>query len=167
MTSEQRSQIRITNAVRVDKGARQAFGRGGARSAQRRGGGVMSPLDEWRERYNRRIRSTQWKNLKRDLIRLRGNQCERCAGVTALELHHKTYERLGFEQPSDLELLCYDCHRAADEERAAASRARAALKRYASGLDTYATKKYGEYWDGRDLEAISEEFDRWLERQGE
>ena len=34
-----------------------------------------------------------------------------------MEVHHKTYERLGKERRSDLEVLCPRCHRIADRER--------------------------------------------------
>ena len=49
-----------------------------------------------------------------------------------LELHHKTYKRLGRELPKDLLLLCSACHPAADKRRARNGRARSkrALKRW-------------------------------------
>ena len=38
--------------------------------------------------------------------------CERCGDQTAeLELHHRHYDTLGFEEIDDLEVLCGDCHR--------------------------------------------------------
>lgn len=36
--------------------------------------------------------------------------CERCGSKRGLEVHHKTYERLGREWDQDLEVLCDDCH---------------------------------------------------------
>jgi 5-methylcytosine-specific restriction endonuclease McrA len=121
-------------------------------------------MDSWHKTYNARIKSAQWKNMKRDLIRMRGQKCEKCGSCTMLELHHKTYERLGKELTSDLELLCFSCHRKADQIRAAAGRARSAAALFEAGLDTYAEKKYGEDWaDHLDHENISDEFDEWLE----
>jgi hypothetical protein len=38
-----------------------------------------------------------------------------------LEVHHRTYARLGFEQPDDLIALCHDCHQ--DHHRALVLRA--------------------------------------------
>ena len=35
--------------------------------------------------------------------------CRAC-GATTVDLHHKTYERLGCELLSDLQALCRDCH---------------------------------------------------------
>jgi 5-methylcytosine-specific restriction endonuclease McrA len=37
-------------------------------------------------------------------------KCERC-GNFGSELHHRKYERLGRERPTDLEWLCAECHR--------------------------------------------------------
>jgi hypothetical protein len=38
--------------------------------------------------------------------------------------------------------------------------------RYSRGLETYASKKYGDDWDSYgDSRDIAEEFDAWLERQ--
>lgn len=40
-------------------------------------------------------------------------RCQSCgARNTVLDVHHKTYERLGFESAEDLEVLCRDCHEA-------------------------------------------------------
>ena len=73
--------------------------------------------------YNRHIGSTDWERLKREIIKQRGNRCERCGDVSAyLELHHKHYHSLGIEQPEDVELLCPKCHKGADEARRAARR---------------------------------------------
>jgi 5-methylcytosine-specific restriction endonuclease McrA len=119
-----------------------------------------------RERYEQRINSAQWRNMRRDFMRLRGPHCERCQSGHRLELHHKTYERLGKERTSDLELLCHDCHLKADQQREQQTIERGLAARYEAGLDTYATKKYGEdsgYWP----EYVAEEFDAWLERKGD
>ena len=73
--------------------------------------------------YNCHLGSTEWERFKREIIKQRGNRCERCGHVSAyLELHHKHYHSLGIEQPEDVELLCPKCHRGADEARAAKSR---------------------------------------------
>jgi 5-methylcytosine-specific restriction endonuclease McrA len=36
--------------------------------------------------------------------------CERCGGQDALQVHHRTYERLGAELDEDFEVLCRRCH---------------------------------------------------------
>jgi 5-methylcytosine-specific restriction endonuclease McrA len=70
------------------------------------------------DRYQERISGAQWKSLKGEIIEQRGNRCERCgAENVSLALHHLHYRSLGNEQPEDVELLCRECHTAADESR--------------------------------------------------
>lgn len=74
--------------------------------------------NDFSDRYQQRIASADWKELKRVVISERGARCERCACEDrTLALHHKHYRSLGRELPDDLELLCSDCHKVADEER--------------------------------------------------
>jgi 5-methylcytosine-specific restriction endonuclease McrA len=102
------------------------------------------------------------------VIKLRGAKCERCGRAGDLELHHKTYERLGNERFSDLELLCNPCHGEADRVREAKVQATRARARHNRALDTYASKKYGDEWQDRwDCDDLEEEFERWLERKEE
>src|SRR5262249_18432495 len=76
------------------------------------------------DRYQQRISSAQWKNLKREIIKQRGNRCEHCGQESAsLE---------GSERPEDVELLCPECHTRADEARAAAFRQSDALTKWLS-----------------------------------
>jgi hypothetical protein len=56
---------------------------------------VQSP--EWRARRNRALVRAGW-------------CCERCQSRRTLQVHHKTYERLGCEWDQDLEVLCANCH---------------------------------------------------------
>lgn len=58
------------------------------------------------------LRSPWWTGRKAAVIRYRGYRCERCgaAPFRGLQLHHRTYERLGRELPADVELLCKPCH---------------------------------------------------------
>jgi hypothetical protein len=44
------------------------------------------------------------------MLRLAHYRCERCGAKRTLEVHHRTYERLGRERDADLEVLCGDCH---------------------------------------------------------
>ena len=71
----------------------------------------------WQSRYRHHLRSRQWHDLKWQVVRLRGRQCERCGVRYGLSLHHKHYKTLGAERPSDVELLCAWCHYAADRQR--------------------------------------------------
>jgi len=119
--------------------------------------------DGWHAKYQAHIRSAKWRNMRNDMLRLRNNRCERCTSQYNLELHHKTYERLGRELIADLELLCHRCHEQADIERATQGRIRSAQARYYAALNTYATKKYGDDWVSWGDDGIAEEFNQWIE----
>ena len=46
--------------------------------------------------------------------------CELCyteRPILGFDVHHLTYERLGRELLSDLQVLCHDCHKIADKRR--------------------------------------------------
>lgn len=52
----------------------------------------------WRTTRNRALVRAHWR-------------CSKCPAARGLEVHHLTYERLGLERDSDLEVLCATCHR--------------------------------------------------------
>ena len=56
--------------------------------------------------YEAYLRSPEWAAKKRCLFQRRGRRCERCGSGRRIEVHHKTYERLGCELEEDLEVLC-------------------------------------------------------------
>lgn len=90
-----------------------------------------------------------------------GHKCERCEATKNLEVHHKHYETLFKEAPEDLEVLCIPCHARADELRRHRSRRKA-------GMNTWASKKYGEDWQNLgDSDLIAERFDDWAERRND
>lgn len=106
-------------------------------------------------RYERYLRTPKWHTTRAAAIRRAGGKCQRCGAVEGLEVHHRTYARLGRERPEDLVVLCRRCHGGAHD-----------AQRYERGLDTYGYKKYGEHWDEwPGYERVAEEFDAWLERQ--
>jgi 5-methylcytosine-specific restriction endonuclease McrA len=113
--------------------------------------------------YRQRITGPEWLALRRRLLAAAGYRCQRCwdSGVT-LQLHHKTYDRLGHEVDEDFEVLCIPCHKSADEERAEEVEAR----RYYARLNGWATKVYGEGWDRGGVDRtrqIAQEFAGWLD----
>lgn len=66
-----------------------------------------------KEKYYTYLKSKEWKELKIDLLQLRGCNCERCGvkkAANILHIHHKTYARLYNELMADLEILCSKCH---------------------------------------------------------
>lgn len=114
------------------------------------------------EKYKTYMGSAAWAKKKLEAINRAHCRCNRCGSWYYLEVHHKTYDRLGDELPSDLEVLCKSCHVIADGERAAQTSARA----YSSGLDAWATKVYGED-ENRWPNDVEDRFDRWLEKKAD
>jgi hypothetical protein len=49
-----------------------------------------------------------------------GHRCQVCDADMHLDVHHRTYDRFGHEDPGDLTVLCRDCHRLYHERKKAA-----------------------------------------------
>lgn len=65
----------------------------------------------WRQtKYSEYLKSSHWTLFKFNIFAKRGMRCERCASTKDINLHHKTYERIGREKPEDVEVLCRMCH---------------------------------------------------------
>jgi 5-methylcytosine-specific restriction endonuclease McrA len=64
-----------------------------------------------KDEYASYLETDGW-HARRDAARRRaGDRCQLCnTAHGALEVHHRTYERVGAEQPMDLTALCADCH---------------------------------------------------------
>lgn len=67
-------------------------------------------------KYHEYITSRDWRENPARLAELEasGFRCRLCnddGSESALEVHHRTYENLGNEQPGDLTTLCHSCHR--------------------------------------------------------
>src|SRR6266581_4708000 len=97
------------------------------------------------------MKTAKWKKKRKAKLDQAGRRCEQCGSVTGgMDVHHKTYDRLGNERLEDLVVLCVRCHEIEDEHRAAEAKKRSANALddaiFESGLDTYATKKYGDGW---------------------
>jgi hypothetical protein len=61
--------------------------------------------------YSNYLKSSHWKDIRERQIREVGYECGACPSRVALQLHHKTYQRLGAELVTDLEWLCDLCHK--------------------------------------------------------
>lgn len=112
--------------------------------------------------YRDVLDSPRWQALRERLIAERDNACASCAVVKPardLQLHHKTYDRLGRELASDLEVLCKMCHEEADRRRAS--------RTYGRRVTGWAEAKYGEgatdSWTPNDWDTAEEEFEAWLD----
>lgn len=60
--------------------------------------------------YHEYIQSKAWIKKRWAVIVRRGFKCESCGSDKELHVHHLTYERLGKEKFSDLQVLCRVCH---------------------------------------------------------
>lgn len=61
--------------------------------------------------YHKYLASREWALLKEQVKERSENKCERCKLGSHDVTHHKTYERIGHEEISDLVGLCEDCHK--------------------------------------------------------
>jgi hypothetical protein len=59
--------------------------------------------------YRQYLHSEWWKATRLWALERARYRCENC-GARAVNVHHRTYERLGHEHPSDLQALCRRCH---------------------------------------------------------
>lgn len=58
------------------------------------------------------LQTEAWAVRRQMAIDAAGGRCQLCnTDGLPLEVHHRTYERLGFEHPMDLTVLCEKCHR--------------------------------------------------------
>ena len=60
--------------------------------------------------YAEYLKSGHWKKVRSEAIAAANNRCQICNRVGKLNVHHRTYERVGEEDPSDLVVLCSSCH---------------------------------------------------------
>lgn len=72
------------------------------------------PPRDWQRRkqwyHEVYLKSAHWKRMKRLVAERSGGTCERCTKARATEVHHTTYQRLGFEHMDDLQHVCPQCH---------------------------------------------------------
>ena len=59
--------------------------------------------------YEKYITSPEWR-ARAAALKARAAECATCPRTSGLEVHHRTYARLGHEHPSDLVVLCRLCH---------------------------------------------------------
>lgn len=60
--------------------------------------------------YDEYICSREWSRRKEEYFRKKPRECKICGSGKNIQLHHVNYERLGYEDDSDLVPLCHDCH---------------------------------------------------------
>lgn len=64
--------------------------------------------------YKRYLRSVHWQNLRQQALSRANGRCEMCGYKPwkpgTLQVHHRTYERIGKEGLDDLIVVCPRCH---------------------------------------------------------
>lgn len=63
----------------------------------------------WKD-YSKYLQTPHWQRLRERLKRSSRWECYSCGSTERLQVHHKTYDRLGHERLSDLVVLCEICH---------------------------------------------------------
>jgi 5-methylcytosine-specific restriction endonuclease McrA len=75
------------------------------------------------------MNSSAWQATRLAAFAVHGRACQNCGAMGPLQVHHRTYERLGHERIEDLRVLCKYCHSKADRERERESARRPATVR--------------------------------------
>jgi hypothetical protein len=70
--------------------------------------------EEYRDVY---LRSDHWRDTRLAALERAEHRCQVCNRDGTLDVHHRTYERIGEERPADLTVLCRSCHNLFHEHR--------------------------------------------------
>jgi hypothetical protein len=62
--------------------------------------------------YSDYLASDHWAEVRQGALERAGYACQLCNDTNDLQVHHRTYARLGRELPGDLTALCRECHEA-------------------------------------------------------
>jgi hypothetical protein len=73
---------------------------------------IVVPRLQWLRSmpYDEYLSSTEWRDTREFALKRAGYRCQLCNERARLQVHHRTYERRGFECADDLTVLCRDCH---------------------------------------------------------
>jgi len=68
------------------------------------------PVNYKRMPYRKYLHTYHWEHLRELKLLEVDNRCQICYNKVGLNVHHRTYERLGHEKLMDLTVLCKECH---------------------------------------------------------
>lgn len=71
---------------------------------------VVVPDELRRMRYSDYLATDHWNKTRLKALKRSDFKCQVCNTSSELQVHHRTYKRLGAEKPSDLTVLCDVCH---------------------------------------------------------
>lgn len=60
--------------------------------------------------YQQHLRSPEWAVVRRLALEQAAHACRLCGSDERLDVHHRTYDRLGAELLADVVVLCRSCH---------------------------------------------------------
>ncbi len=60
--------------------------------------------------YNEYLKSSHWKDVRERALKQADRKCSMCTNRARLNVHHRTYARLGAEWDNDVVVLCRSCH---------------------------------------------------------
>lgn len=61
--------------------------------------------------YAEYLKTEHWQSLRKKALKKASYRCQLCNAKVPLDVHHRTYERLGQEYLADVIVLCRECHR--------------------------------------------------------
>jgi hypothetical protein len=68
-------------------------------------------IEEYRNMpYEEYLKTEHWQKIRKEALLRAGYRCQLCNAAKPLDVHHRTYERLGEERPDDVIAICRDCH---------------------------------------------------------
>lgn len=61
--------------------------------------------------YRDYLKTDHWQKIRQaKILKKRGNICRLCAKKSAIDVHHRTYKKIGAERLKDLAPICRSCH---------------------------------------------------------
>jgi hypothetical protein len=70
--------------------------------------GLSAPAPEFE--YRSYLRSPEWRGRRAAALDVSDHRCGVCSSTDRLDVHHRTYDRIGNEDAADLIVLCRSCH---------------------------------------------------------
>jgi len=70
----------------------------------------MSPEELAALPYDEYLKTDHWKQVRSTAYGAAGGRCQLCNSGGEVHAHHRTYDNLGHEKPSDVTVLCAECH---------------------------------------------------------
>lgn len=119
--------------------------------------------------YKEYIQSLAWYSKREAALARAERKCQKCGAMgVPLEVHHLTYVRLYDEAPEDLMVVCVPCHDKEEQAKDVQRSVTRAQNYERAKFNGWASRRYGDDWEGRDPEQLEREYERyneWRENQ--